>query len=254
MIKKDVQNWKKKNYVVEKYNNNHSCIECNKKNTRRKLMEKIYNDFSDMYAYREKEDMALLDEMIKNDIKEEENWEVRDILARIMDIEDYDAKRFIYNNGKLRTEKEVNDYNERIRRKEEIEAYKRRLAEGKAYGQSAEYESMSKATILPWIPSIIYFLVMLFNFESDPVTSVDMFMFSPLVLIFSVILSNKLNKEIVKTGDEHNVPKDNPIYKKASFNYKSGSIALTGAVIGAAHSVRNAAKDTVDPSKWGNSI
>lgn len=204
-----------------------------------------------MDLYKKARELVELDEKIREDIKKSRGMK-RELLEILIDMEDYERKEFLYNNGRFRTKEEIDKYNYRKKLLEEQKKYEQKCEEGITYASSGQYKEDSGSPLLAWIPFIINVILIpiCWNNSHSMDSTIISVILLPITLTITLILMLSRDKKIIKLGDEHCVPKDDKTYQKAKMDLTSGRIAGTGAAIHSLHNISKGFKDITNPSGW----
>lgn len=166
---------------------------------------------------------------------------------------DYETKKFMYNEGKFRVKEEMIAYNEKEDKKEKYEQAKAKQIQDYNYYQSGQYSAeCEKGKVACWIPVFIYlglFILGLCDIESSYNMLLFLFFTSPIPLVISLILMRVQSNRCINLAEEHNIPKYDKDYQNAVSTKRAATAGLTGAAITAAHSSKEL-KSMTDPDTW----
>lgn len=206
-----------------------------------------------------KQKAALLNEKIQKDIEQETDPVRLNVLKDIQRMPSsfsdyYEEKKYVYNDGKFRTIRELEEYNQRKKMERNLRILKDQMDHGRRYVESGEFEEdCRKGSKLYLIPIAIYsfiFLIFLFNWEEYVCELVFSLFFLPIVLIISLIIRSAHSAKCIKLAEENHVSKNNEIVKRETQSLKASSFGLVLGSLSAFHTVKKETDSLMNPEHW----
>ena len=173
--------------------------------------------------------------------------------------EDFEAKVFLWNDGKFRSEAEINAYNREIERKEAVERYNRQMEYDRNYYNSGQFYEESKGGWKCWIPvfiAVILFIICFRNFMENPYAdwSYDLgwflFLTSPILITICLIARCIHARKVERLAEEHHIPANDPVLKKERDTIKGAKLGSVGIAVAAYTALSKAHKEITNPDSW----
>mgnify|MGYP003292651892 CR=1 FL=1 len=200
-----------------------------------------------------------LDNLIRVDMKHEKNELRLYVLSAILNMsvyneEDYQAKKFVYNDGHFRSKEEIDVYNLDLKRKEDTERRLKQLEANRQYYNSGQYDQdCKKGKLACWIPVFIDAGLFLISF-CDLYTFFDMWLWtmflSPVAFGITLFLISRQAKYCEELAIKHQVPTSSSSYQNAIHTRQSAKLGAVAAALTTYHTVSKEVKSITNPEHW----
>jgi hypothetical protein len=215
------------------------------------------NMMADLDKFRkEEEDRQFLEKrenlnnQIKRVIERTADISKKEYLNQILQMKDtnkwdFETKKGLFNNGYLLSKEEAVAFNKQIQECIWQE-------EGEEYVRSGQYKiDCSRWKNLWWwfiLAAIGLFIAgIIFDWGDLPLT---LFICSPIIIIFALLIKLAYEQNCVKIGEKHHVSKYDPTYIKHKMERDAYAIGTVAVIAKTASSAKRTSKNLSNPEKW----
>lgn len=195
--------------------------------------------------------------LIQKDFDKEKDSARKNVLMELLKIKcyserNYEALEFLYNYGRFRTTKEIEDYNNAIQREMDRKFEQQRMEAARNYFSSGQYEEDCGNPIKCWIPFFINIGLFIISLLSLNLEMFWMTLFPlPITLGISMFIRARYSDNCIDIAQEHKYYyKSSPKYNKEVTTLNGLYIGGVAAAMSSYHSISTNLKQVCNPDSW----